>query len=159
MSRNRASTDCECGWPLDRATHVEPPRSEASYLTLVGQTRYLNNSGYGWVHDSRLYGPVQFQRIECPICGRIYAGWLAAREHGPTADFLFDSSFWHSFNDEPAYNPHGPSADAPLTDYRLEDILQAWTAAGRPGICPTPTSQSPSVNSTPGGAPDTGTGQ
>jgi len=126
MSRNRYDDQCVCGWPLDEAQPVGPLLSEQDYLTEVGQLRYLGNSGHGWMTKPYLYGPASFQKIVCPICYRVYAGWMGAREPGLVPDQLFDSSFYHAFNDEPA------PEDEPLTHYHLHDILQAWVDAGRP---------------------------
>jgi hypothetical protein len=105
--------------------------TEDEYLKAVGQERYLSNFGHGWVHGEWLRkNSLMFQRLECPICGRLYVGWFAARQADPpnvVPDTLFDSSFFYAFNDEPS------AEDEPLTTMSAKDILQAWADAGRPG--------------------------
>lgn len=128
MSRNRCDTACVCGWRLSEAIRSGPMMDETEYLGMVGRLNYLGNHGHGWVHSDWLSGPATFQRLICPICCRVYAGWFA-RNHDATIPEpeLFDSSFFFAFNDEPA------SPDEPLQPaYELRDILQAWVDAGRP---------------------------
>lgn len=128
MSRNRCAMACVCGWDLEQAAKIGPPLTEEDYLARVGQMRYYGNSGHGWVHGSHLTGRARFQQLLCPICGRVYAGWVAEKIMRPGEYELFDSSFFYAFNDEPS------EKDEPLTSMSLEDILVAWAAAGRPGL-------------------------
>ena len=127
MSRNRMSTECECGWPLDQATLEGPELDEATYLAEVGQLRYLGNQGYGWAYGANhgdLSAPeVLFQKVSCPICDRLYAVWLA---QGRMGLWIFDSSFYWAFNDEPS------SRDDALNAPTSKEILLRWKAAGRP---------------------------
>jgi hypothetical protein len=52
----------------------------------------------------------RWRRIHCPLCGRQYAGWyrrVPDRRYpdgtfGPSCLELYDTSFYHSFDDEPA---------------------------------------------------------
>lgn len=50
----------------------------------------------------------RFARVDCGVCHRRYAGWyvLQPRQVPPRADDppayeIYDTSYWHSFNDEP----------------------------------------------------------
>lgn len=156
MSRNRGSTECDCGlWRFQ----TETPRSvddgslltADQYLAAIGWTEcpYLGRhtkrgseaDGYGY--ESRLVGErhywysadgrggasyphpdyperrlvaryvdvppearYRYRRLECPFCRRQYVGWYARHPHNELTEApayeLYDTSFWHSFNDEPA---------------------------------------------------------
>jgi len=90
----------------------------------VGYTEELM-ARYEFVPEGERY---RWYQLECPLCFRLYVGWYAAQPgileppHAvePRTYVLTDTSFWHSFNDEPR-----PSDVANLQELTPQFVAEA----------------------------------
>lgn len=112
MSRNRASTVCECG--LDFEAFFAG--ADASDPELVdwnadrGPTAYPLGHGYREplsVYRSDVEPPsdaYRWKHVRCPLCRRHMGLWYVRQRDSDDepAYRLYDTSFWHARNDEPA---------------------------------------------------------
>lgn len=107
--------------------------SEDEYLRQIDweDCPYRGNSHYGWA--GRGLGrndETRFLRIQCPDCGRLFAGWYR-RDDG--AWTLFDSSFFFAFNDEPSQKDLAEAHEPPrqVADERIEELASESDPTGR----------------------------
>lgn len=91
MSINRCDTTC-CDTPLDD----EWDRPESDLLTFEAYQAMpgVRQRDGSWAGDTR------FRCDLCEVCGCIYVVWYR-RSHVDSDWTPCDSSYWHSFNDEP----------------------------------------------------------
>ena len=95
MSRNRCSTRCCCGYELSLSDCVTRPLSFDEYIKAIGWKECPYESEYS---------DLIVAKAICPECGRQYAYWLhheSVFQHGGRICRAHDTSYWHSFNDEP----------------------------------------------------------
>lgn len=104
MSRNLSKTYCPVckrGFAPTSFSIGEAHKlmTEGQYLKAIGweDCPYKGNFGYGWTGKG---GNIKthFLRIQCPDCGRLFAGWYQCMGDSWV---LFDSSYFFSFDDEP----------------------------------------------------------
>lgn len=89
MSRNRCSTDCVCGTPLELGVHkASELMTPAQYAELSPSARRYQDCTTGYL----------FLRHECDICGAVLAVWFEQKMSGWVP---YDTSYFHSFDDEP----------------------------------------------------------
>ena len=154
MSRNLTSSRCLCGyWDFPRERELAQADSglmtESAYFAAIGGSPY-RGCGYGYRDDldgqtftrtlpfgehSATYHSIpqekrlRWRRLDCRICGRVYAGWYRAapcRNTEPWKYELYDLSFFYAFNDEPS-----PRDVAKLNEPSPEDVAlarAAWSA-------------------------------
>lgn len=88
MSRNRLSNKCDCGYELQLSDCVTRPLSIDEYFKAIDHWK-------GSKYEDEYWDLIIAKAI-CPHCGRQYAIWL-----NPKTSSQLDTSFWHSFDDEP----------------------------------------------------------
>lgn len=90
MSRNRCSSNCECGYTLDLKDTTTRPMWFWEYIRAIGweECPYQDE-----------YAGLIVAQAQCPECGLLWALWLATEKYGC---FPLDTSYWYSFNDEPS---------------------------------------------------------
>lgn len=74
--------------------------SQSSNAPFPGATREL-----WWTYNVPAAADrYRWKRIQCPLCQRHYAGWYVRQPASldPPVYALYDTSFWHAKNDEPA---------------------------------------------------------
>ena len=119
MSRNRTTTACECGLPLD-----DDNRTDAELLTDAeyaerspSKARYGDNSGYGW---RPFGGETRFRDVACPLCGANLAVWYRRNPYTDGLWMAFDSSYFRAFNDEPS------KEDEPTRAVTVKDAVREY---------------------------------
>lgn len=68
----------------------------------------------------------RWKRIQCPLCRRLYAGWYVMQPaflELPRYE-LYDTSYWHSGNDEPA--PEDEAGAIQWTREALETAVREY---------------------------------
>lgn len=86
MSRNRADTKCACGYELNLSDCVTRPLSMDEYAKAIQWAGKYPYDCDDWVGAKAI----------CPECGRQYMLWIKNN-----STHYLDTSYWHSFNDEP----------------------------------------------------------
>lgn len=91
MSRNRCTSQCDCGYELSLRNATTRPLEFWEYLRNIGIQDHWNYPYY------LEYETLLVCQVQCPECGQLYAMWLS-NEFGCGRD----TSYWYSFNDEPS---------------------------------------------------------
>ena len=128
MSRNRITTECECGVRLaTEDAHESELMTDAEYgKRSPSKVRYGNNSGYGWARDN---AEVRFREVACPLCGANYAVWYVKNLMRLLYWSPFDSSYFRAFNDEPAEEDE-PTRAVTMLDVAREYVERHGQARG-----------------------------
>jgi len=97
VSRNRCSSQCDCGYQLQLRNATTRPLSFEDYLKAIT----WDDCPYYTEYEDLIICQVQ-----CPECGTLYAMWIGGSHwydgrHAPYGCGL-DTSYWYAFNDEPS---------------------------------------------------------
>ena len=102
MSRNRDTTNCDCGYTLQLRNATTRPMAFEEYMRAIeweGNRRFLES------YLDEFYNLIVCQ-VQCPECGSLYAMWLSyscrSSITGETIAYGLDTSYWYAFNDEPS---------------------------------------------------------
>ena len=100
MSRNRLSTECDCGYHLDLKDSFTRPLYFHEYLHLIGVEDEFKYPYY------REYSQIYGCGVLCPECFTRYYFWIGGKHWVDDKVYeqeFGDTSYWETFNDEPEY--------------------------------------------------------
>ncbi len=68
----------------------------------------------------------RWRKLKCPFCNRLYAGWYRLQPHGYTRNNyeLYDTSYFHAFNDEPDLKDDVWVLEWTVTEVKL--MVEQW---------------------------------
>ena len=95
MSRNRCTSQCDCGYQIEPRNIITRPLYFDEYLRAIG---VKEGDGFPYYYE---YEDLIVAQAQCPECGLLWCVWLGSRRANHSFGCGMDTSYWYSFNDEP----------------------------------------------------------